>query len=76
MASARGFVFMLLLFAMSLLYSVILLAPSCLLLIPLSPPGLYFKTRRAYRQWAGFVGYLFFAAAAFLLEHFCGSKVR
>lgn len=75
MASARGFVFMVVLFLMSLLYSVILLAPSCLLLVPISPPGVYLRTRRAYRRWAGFVGYLFFAAAAFLLEHFCGTKV-
>lgn len=76
MASTRGFVFMVVLFVMSLLYSLILLAPSTLLLAPLSPPGLYSHTRRAYRRWVGFVGYLFFAAAAFLLEHFCGTKVR
>ncbi len=75
MASARGFMFVAVLFLMSLLYSVTLLAPACLLLIPLSPPGLYLWARRAYRRWTGFVGYLFFGAAAYLLENFCGIKV-
>lgn len=74
--SARGFVFVAVLFVSSLLYSVTLLTPALLLLIPISPPGVYLCFRRAYRRWSGFVGYLFFAMAAFLLENFCGIKVR
>ncbi|CAM9850945.1 unnamed protein product [Pylaiella littoralis] len=76
MVSARGFVFVAVLFACSLLYSITLLVPACLLLIPISPPRVYLGFRRAYRRWSGFVGYLFFASAAFLLEHFCRIKVK
>ncbi|CBJ33474.1 Lysocardiolipin acyltransferase [Ectocarpus siliculosus] len=75
-ASARGFVFVAVLFVSSLLYSVTLLTPALLLLIPISPPGVYLFFRRAYRRWSGFVGYLFFAMAAFLLENLCGIKVK
>lgn len=75
-SSARGFVFVAVLFVSSLLYSVTLLTPALLLLIPISPPGVYLCFRRAYRRWSGFVGYLFFAMAAFLLENLCGIKVR
>ncbi|CAM9576845.1 unnamed protein product [Ectocarpus fasciculatus] len=74
--SARGFVFVAVLFVSSLLYSVTLLTPALLLLIPISPPGVYLCFRRAYRRWSGFVGYLFFAMAAFLLESLCGIKVK
>lgn len=75
-ASARGFVFVAVLFLCSLLYSILLLFPATLLLIPVVPHTVYIRARRAYRAWSGFVGYLFFAMAAYMLEHFCKTKVQ
>lgn len=71
--SIRGFVLVVVLFVSSLLYSTVLLFP-CLPLLMLPPP-FYITARRLYRRWTGFVGYLFFAMAVYLLEDFCEIKV-
>ena len=75
-ASARGFVFIAVLFVSSLLYATTLLFPATVLLIPLVPRPVYRRARRAYRRWTGWVGYLFLSMAAYLLENFCNIKVQ
>lgn len=71
--SARGVAFMTLLLLASLLYTTLLLFPSvCLLVVP---PPWFVMSRRCYRRWTGFCGYLFFAMAAYLLENLCRIKV-
>ncbi|CAM9103280.1 unnamed protein product [Discosporangium mesarthrocarpum] len=69
----RGFLLILVLSLSSFLYTIFLLAPAIPLL--LVPPPLYMGARHIYRRWMGFVAYLWFALASYLLETFCGIKV-
>ena len=74
--SARGFVLAAVLFVSSLLYVTTLLFPALILLVPIVPQPVYRISRGAYRRWCGWLGYLFFAMASYMVEHFCNIKVR
>ncbi|CAM9676502.1 unnamed protein product [Choristocarpus tenellus] len=70
----QGVVLVLALFVSCVVYTTFLLAPTIPLLF--FPPPFYKGARHIYRRWTGFVAYLWFALASYLLENLCGIKVK